>query len=456
MPESESFHDETDPNAFSKEDVPSSGVRPVQPGEVLNTAFDGTVNAGDFLGLDEDVAAPVPGELQLTDIDPYGTGGTGGAAAEDDEIYDSPEDDFEDDELTDFSGGSETFEEPIEDEVLAEAGSSSKAGAYLAAFALGLVGVAGVVLGPKVLPQYFGKGEVEVATKTPTTTPKPVEPAQPAAAAATEAEPEEIELLTEADASDEAPFFADDAAPTDGLVEAPDEAAADIEDLEGLDAGSLLAETLSGFGDDASPEEPAEGGLSFDMGFLKMFGGGSDATSELPNPGGLEGLGQGQTFDASLLASEGWMDGELVDMVWRDASVPTEAFDHPVRVMTPRVGNVRVHMTNNEVFEGRLYAVGQQRVWIDSQHGRLGLDADEVVEVELANLVGSVTDSFDPTGLGTGKRVRVQVPGGVLYGRVLSVVEENVTLITDGGARVVLAAPDIEPLGPARAILVER
>ena len=66
------------------------------------------------------------------------------------------------------------------------------------------------------------------------------------------------------------------------------------------------------------------------------------------------------------------------------------------------------------------------------------------------------SSGFDSSALGSGKRVRVQVPGGVIYGRVLSVVDEQVTLMSDSGARLILAAPDIEPMGPSRAIVVER
>jgi len=145
-----------------------------------------------------------------------------------------------------------------------------------------------------------------------------------------------------------------------------------------------------------------------------------------------------------------------VDMIWRDTSVPMEAIRHPARIMTPRVGQVRVRLDSGESLEGRLYAVGQNRVWIEGDMGRLGIDGDRVESLEPIHTEVAHNASFDPTTIGSGQRVRVQVPGGVLYGRVLSVVDEHVTLVTDGGARVTLDSPDIEPLGPSRAVLVER
>jgi hypothetical protein len=54
-----------------------------------------------------------------------------------------------------------------------------------------------------------------------------------------------------------------------------------------------------------------------------------------------------------------------------------------------------------------------------------------------------------------GDRVRVRTIGGVLTGRVLSRKGLTVVLQTDGGGRVTLEDPVVEPIGSSRAIVVE-
>ena len=113
---------------------------------------------------------------------------------------------------------------------------------------------------------------------------------------------------------------------------------------------------------------------------------------------------------------------------------------------------VRVHMSSGEVFQGRMFAVGQNRVWIDGAPGRIGLDGDRVEKIE--RLPDAVTEHNVSEQGAVGDLVRVQVPGGVLFGRVLSKVDDRVTLVTERGARVTLKDPTIEQIGSARVRLI--
>jgi hypothetical protein len=123
----------------------------------------------------------------------------------------------------------------------------------------------------------------------------------------------------------------------------------------------------------------------------------------------------------------------------------------PSRLLTPGVGRVRVVIQRGEIFEGRLYAVGQGRIWLDTEIGRLALLSQQVQRIEHVNSTGrtpglGAPGSQELAGL---QRVRVHTPGGTFYGKVIARDDGTVTLITDEGARVMLESHDIEsaPVG---------
>ncbi len=131
-------------------------------------------------------------------------------------------------------------------------------------------------------------------------------------------------------------------------------------------------------------------------------------------------------------------------LIWTGSAIPMEQIESAARVQTPAVGIVRATMISGEVFEGRLVAVGESRIWVDVGSGRLGLDGKRLESIDrLAEPDADVElDVVSP-----GQRVRVRTPGGVLYGKVRSVVGEEVTLVTDKGGRITLVNPVIEPIG---------
>ena len=120
--------------------------------------------------------------------------------------------------------------------------------------------------------------------------------------------------------------------------------------------------------------------------------------------------------------------------------------------MTPAVGNVRVVLKTGEIFDGRLYAVGQGQVWLEMEIGRLALSAKSVLRIDQ-----SFSDK-DAKALDSLPRMRVRTPGGLFFGKVLSRDEHHVTLRLEGGGRITLESTDVEPapLGDTRVIGPEK
>jgi hypothetical protein len=192
--------------------------------------------------------------------------------------------------------------------------------------------------------------------------------------------------------------------------------------------------------------------------------------SPLTNPGapiaGVEGSPQpllrtrASTDHASRTASGGLRHATAEDLagVWEGSVIPMDSIGAPSRLLTPGVGRVRVVIQRGEIFEGRLYAVGQGKVWLDTGTGRLALLSDQVQRIE------HLTSPSGTPGLGAPgsqelaglPRVRVHTPGGTFYGKVISRDDTTVTLITDQGARVMLETRDVEsaPVG-VKSVLVK-
>ncbi len=142
--------------------------------------------------------------------------------------------------------------------------------------------------------------------------------------------------------------------------------------------------------------------------------------------------------------------------IWEGGTIPVESMDASTRMLTPAVGRVRTILRGGEVFEGRLYAVGQGKVWLDTELGRLALVADQVLKLEqLASPDGTpVLGQAGSEVLAGLPRVRARTPGGMFYGKVTSNDGKTVTLITDEGARITLDAPLIEPVPASRTVIV--
>ena len=109
---------------------------------------------------------------------------------------------------------------------------------------------------------------------------------------------------------------------------------------------------------------------------------------------------------------------------------------------------------SGEVFEGQLYGLGENRVWLDTHLGRLALDASLLGSVERLEAPASGTPATTLESQ-PGDRVRVETPGGWLYGRILARNGERITLLTENGGRITLDDPLIEPVGRDSAVVIK-
>jgi len=413
---------------------PASGARRATPGEVLSQGFQGAENAGDFLGLDVEFTGSqgqgLEGGLDL--VPPPGTY----APSEGEYEAPVPAPLPEGDAAQEFAQAPSAFEfgEDLgSEESAGEAafagtefeGSASKKTPLLVGGLLlaGLAG-AGYFFGPGLYSKYFGKATPLVAesggpaakTDKPTrTTPAKGE----IAALPAEGAPAGITKTPVGESAGSTPT-------TETPRVEPSSGA-----REGLPAGRPQAEPVA----EAQPtlDEPV---------VVASTAPARTPAGSFPNLGGAE-------FK--------WASSEETEMIWRGSELPLEAVRAPVRTMTPRVGEVRVFTTAGENFDGRLYAVGQNRVWLDSGAGRIGLDGALVERIEvLPPAPAGQTKSGDSAPIAGGRHVRARVPGGVLYGRILRSSGEDVTIVLDDGGKVQVKAGDLEDLGSGRAVVVSR
>lgn len=142
--------------------------------------------------------------------------------------------------------------------------------------------------------------------------------------------------------------------------------------------------------------------------------------------------------------------------IWDGSTIPLDAVDKDAKLLTPQIGRVRATIHGGEIFEGRLYAVGQKQFYLDTDLGRMALHSAQIAKIEqLSSPDGTAALGTQGSQYLNGlPRVRVRTPGGMLYGKVIGRDDTSLTLITDGGARIRVDATDFEPAPDTNAIIV--
>lgn len=143
--------------------------------------------------------------------------------------------------------------------------------------------------------------------------------------------------------------------------------------------------------------------------------------------------------------------------IWTGTTIPIAALRQPERLLTPGVGRVRVILAKGEVFEGKLYAVGQRKLWLETNLGKMALvdwqiDRIEHIVASDGTLLSGGDSSKDMAGL---PNVRVRTAGGVFYGKMLSRDGSSVVLVTESGGRVTLDGAEVELAGRAATHVVD-
>jgi hypothetical protein len=140
-------------------------------------------------------------------------------------------------------------------------------------------------------------------------------------------------------------------------------------------------------------------------------------------------------------------EADFADL-WREPRIPTELFQNDRRIRTLNVGRVRALVIGGEYFEGTLYAVGQGRIWLDVELGRISFEATTVREItQLPPLpVATNLKAKKADDLAALPHVEVRLPGGSVTGRLVGQDGRRVTLITDEGLRTVIESDDVRPV----------
>lgn len=455
---SEAFKEPTPgfPRTAADGNRPATGARQATPGEVLAEDFSGGQNAGDFLGLDlefdagQTLAAGGASAADFYGLDLAGAPGSAPAPAApvashraglgaepveaDPSVFpESGEDALPEEEL-------EEAALELDAELEREAPGSRRGLLIGVALAVGLVAVLGAVYGEDLLKRFRPQAEVAQNTRPPRNPagePAPGAAVQPGGAAGTSTEV----------AGSSTPV------PVEDLHGAGTEVAGATPDGE---LWSDFPNSAPGSAPSIGTEDPLEALTSILHDSLQPQPTTRRQTPPSVAQGGVEpgDTGGPLPFEEEFLRGLGWAKGDSLHMSWAEAEVPMDAMHSPARVMMPRVGPVRIHMDTGEVFEGRLVAMGEERVWIDTEPGRIGLDGTHVTKID------RLPESSDAAGTGgevaTGHRVRLRVPGGVLYGRVLTSGAGWITVVTEDGAKITVSNPDVEEVGSSRVRLVTR
>lgn len=135
-------------------------------------------------------------------------------------------------------------------------------------------------------------------------------------------------------------------------------------------------------------------------------------------------------------------------MIWQAETVPLDKIAHGARVLTPSVGNVRIFMTAGDTWEGKLYAVGQNKVWLDTSTGRIELKGAEVKSIE--RILSTPAELGEGDAPLPGMWVRVKTRGGTIYGRLIGVDGNRVTIETPERARITLEDAEVEQAKPPK------
>lgn len=135
--------------------------------------------------------------------------------------------------------------------------------------------------------------------------------------------------------------------------------------------------------------------------------------------------------------------------VWEGATVPLQSLDAPSRWLTPSVGRVRAELADGTAFEGRLHSIGEGKVWIENELGRMALLG---AQIRTLRQLPPLAERTPATELPALPLVHVRTPGGLFQGRLLRREDGRVTLLTAEGGQVTLDDAEVEPVPPGPAV----
>tara|TARA_R110002126_G_scaffold23750_17_gene83007 strand:- start:6770 stop:10189 length:3420 start_codon:yes stop_codon:yes gene_type:complete len=199
---------------------------------------------------------------------------------------------------------------------------------------------------------------------------------------------------------------------------------------------------------------------------LQAFADFTDGATELtpvhdwpePTTEGTSGSANASTDDDEPTKQVGILNRIESGRQWTRRNPPEHLMNGEKRMTTPNVGAVRVTLTEGDVFEGKLVAVGKGLVELETTIGSLTLGSARVAKIarldpSQLNDKGTASRDGDQGGQ---TRVRVEAPGGVFTGRQIARDGNEITLVTDQGLRITLVSDKIEEFGAQKRVGLRR
>jgi hypothetical protein len=297
-------------------------------------------------------------------------------------------------------------------------------------------------------------GPVAQAPTTPTSDPTPTTPAADATA-----DPSTAETVAGGDLAPAKPVKSDREAAAAAAADA--EWAALVKDLGKAPAGGAAPNAVAGTTHGAAQPTPADAPVRVSPSPMGPIAAVPSTPSEpTASASRATQLAPDEVLVPPPSAQGGARTAQAKDLagVWNGDTVPFEAIGNLTKLLTPNVGRVRVMLKSREIFEGRLYAMGEGCVWLDTQYGRMGLDGARVDKVERLAAPDGTPElgqkgSQSLAGL---EQVRIKTPGGIFVGKVVSKDVQKTTLVTEDGSKVTFDTKDVEYLGEGPKTVIKK
>lgn len=144
------------------------------------------------------------------------------------------------------------------------------------------------------------------------------------------------------------------------------------------------------------------------------------------------------------------------DHRWEGVEIPEQAIGAERKLLTPRVGPVRVDLVDGQSLEGRLHSVGFKQLWLETSLGQITLESRRIAQIHKLDPGQGMPTLHKAKDYSKFPLVRVTVKGGTLVGYELARDGNTITMVTDKGLRITLTDVEITSARQYRAVDLRR
>ncbi len=142
-----------------------------------------------------------------------------------------------------------------------------------------------------------------------------------------------------------------------------------------------------------------------------------------------------------------------LENVWPGFEIPVDEYGRSERLLTPYVGDVRAILDSGDIFEGRLYAVGEHRIWVETGWGVMALETQRLEAiVHVGPAQGDLASNDGP--ITRMPSIRVEAKGGGFPARLLYQDDRGATVVTEGGTRITVDPSDVAIVGLTPSVVL--